>query len=101
MSEALQQLFDTITARRTNPPPASYTAKLFEDGRTVIAKKVGEEAIEVIVAALNETDARLVSESADLIYHLLVLLAERGMDWREVEEEIDRRLNASPPRVQP
>jgi phosphoribosyl-ATP pyrophosphohydrolase len=91
VSEILQEIYATIDGRKVNPPPGSYTAKLFAAGKTEIAKKVGEEAIEVIVAAQSEGDARLVSESADLIYHLLVLLAERGVDWRAVEQELSRR----------
>ncbi len=91
MSEVLDELYATITARKTNPPPNSYTAQLFERGLTEIVKKVGEEAIEVIVAAQSESDARLASESADLIYHLLVLLAARQVEWRAVEAELARR----------
>lgn len=91
MSEILENLYFTIVSRKTNPPEGSYTAKLFAAGKVDIAKKVGEEAIEVVVAAQAESDARVVSESADLIYHLLVLLAERGIEWKLVEAELDRR----------
>jgi phosphoribosyl-ATP pyrophosphohydrolase len=80
MSEILEGLSSTITARKSNPPIKSYTGKLFGAGRTDIAKKVGEEAIEVIIAAQNESDVRLISESADLVYHLLVLLVVRGIE---------------------
>ncbi len=91
MSEVLDELYATIAARKTNPPPHSYTAQLFTQGLTEISKKVGEEAIEVIVAAQSESDARLASESADLLYHLLVLLAARNVEWRSVEAELARR----------
>jgi phosphoribosyl-ATP pyrophosphohydrolase len=91
MSEVLEGLSSRITSRKNNPAPQSYTAKLFAAGRIEIAKKVGEEAIEVIIDVQNESDARLISESADLIYHLLVLLAERGIEWRAVEAELERR----------
>ncbi len=91
MSEVLDELYTTIAARKTNPPPNSYTAQLFAQGLTEISKKVGEEAIEVIVAAQSESDTRLASESADLIYHLLVLLAARNVEWRAVEVELARR----------
>jgi len=91
VSEVLDDLFEVITARMANSPPESYTGKLFAAGRTAIAKKVGEEAIEVIVAAQSEDDARLASESADLVFHLMVLLAERGVQWRSVETELARR----------
>jgi phosphoribosyl-ATP pyrophosphohydrolase len=87
----MEELFATITSRKVNPTPDSYTAQLFTAGRTEIAKKVGEEAIEVVVASQGESDSRLISESADLIYHLLVLLAERSIEWRAVEAELSRR----------
>ncbi len=91
MSDVLDQLFATIEARKTNPPPGSYTSKLFQAGENEIVKKVGEEAIEVIVAAKGQGDERVVSETADLIYHTMVLLAARGIAWRAVEEELARR----------
>ncbi len=87
----LERLYATIASRKTNPPPGSYTAQLFEKGLVEISKKVGEEAIEVIVATLGQDEARVVSESADLVYHLLVLLAARGVEWRAVEAELERR----------
>ncbi|HZQ08671.1 MAG TPA: phosphoribosyl-ATP diphosphatase [Anaerolineae bacterium] len=91
MSNTLDELFETIQARKKNAPPDSYTAKLFAAGDVEIAKKVGEEAIEVIVASYKESDARLASEAADLIYHLMVLLAARGVEWEAVERELERR----------
>jgi phosphoribosyl-ATP pyrophosphohydrolase len=91
VSETLDDLYQTILARKANPPPNSYTARLFAAGDVEIAKKVGEEAIEVIVASYKESDARLASESADLIYHLLVLLAARNVEWRAVEQELETR----------
>jgi len=91
VSEILDGLYKTIVARRENPPPQSYTAKLFAAGDVEIAKKVGEEAIEVIVASYQESDERLASESADLIYHLLVLLAARNVEWHAVEQELAKR----------
>ncbi len=91
MSEVLQELYATIRSRKSNPPPGSYTARLFAAGQEEIMKKVGEEAIEVIVAAASQTDERLVSESADLLYHLLVLLAQRDVEWSAVEAELAKR----------
>ncbi len=91
MSEVLDELYATIWSRKSNPPPESYTARLFAAGREEIMKKVGEEAIEVIVAAASQPDERLVSESADLLYHLLVLLAECRVEWSAVEEELSKR----------
>lgn len=95
MSKAVEELFSTIVDRKKTAPPNSYTAQLFGAGRTEIVRKVGEEAIEVIIAAQSESEARLVSESADLIYHLLVLLAERGVAWHAVEAELARRRGIS------
>ncbi len=92
MSDILHQLYARIESRKTNPPPDSYTAKLFAAGEDEIVKKIGEEAIEVIVAAKGQGDARLVAETADLVYHTLVLLAARGIAWSAVEDELARRL---------
>jgi phosphoribosyl-ATP pyrophosphohydrolase len=91
MSQPIRDLFQTILSRKTNPPPGSYTAQLFAAGDVEISKKVGEEAIEVIIASYQESGDRLASESADLIYHLLVLLASRGVEWTTVETELERR----------
>ena len=92
MSDALDNLYATIESRKTNAPPESYTAKLFAAGENEIVKKVGEEAIEVIVAAKGQTNERVVSETADLIYHAMVLLAARGIAWSAVEQELTRRM---------
>jgi len=92
MSDILNQLFVTIESRKTNAPPESYTAKLFAAGENEIVKKIGEEAIEVIVAAKGQTNERVVSETADLIYHAMVLLASRGIAWSTVETELARRM---------
>jgi phosphoribosyl-ATP pyrophosphohydrolase len=91
MSDTISDLYQLILSRKTNPPPNSYTAKLLTGGDVEIAKKVGEEAIEVIVASYKESDQRLASESADLVYHLLVLLAARDVPWSAVEQELERR----------
>ena len=91
MSEIIDTLSATIAERKANPAPHSYTARLLADGTGKIAQKVGEEAVELIVAALQESDERLVSEMADLFYHSLVLLAQRELSWAEVEAELARR----------
>ncbi len=91
MSELIKSLSATIAARKANPIPESYTARLLAEGTGKIAQKVGEEAVEVVVAALEESDERLVSEMADLIYHSLVLLAQRELSWSDVETELARR----------
>ena len=92
MSTVIESLFETIESRKNNPPPGSYTASLFEKGENEILKKIGEESIEVIIAAKGEGDQRVLYEMADLIYHSLVLLAERGLNWTDVEQELARRV---------
>ena len=73
------------------PAAGSYTAELLHAGEDEILKKVGEEAMEVILAAKGQGDARVISEVADLFYHLLVLLAARGLTLADVEAELVRR----------
>ena len=92
----LDRLFEIIRSRKDNPPPGSYTARLFTAGEDEIVKKVGEEAMEVILAVKGQGDERVVSEVADLFYHTLVLLAARGLTLAAVEAELERR-HASPP----
>ncbi len=89
--KVIKSLFDTILDRQANPRPGSYTVKLLDAGEDEILKKVGEEAMEVILAAKGQGDERLVSEIVDLFYHLLVLLAARGLTPDDVEVELVRR----------
>ena len=84
-------LWRTIADRAQNRPEGSYTTKLLDEGVPAVARKVGEEAVEVMVAALSESDERVVSEAADLVYHLYVLLATRGLDVAALEDELARR----------
>jgi phosphoribosyl-ATP pyrophosphohydrolase len=87
----INQLFSTIQSRKAEMPEGSYTAFLFEKGENEVLKKIGEEAIEIIIAARGEGDDRVLYESADLIYHLLVLLAARDLTWEQVEAELEER----------
>lgn len=87
----LEQLYAVIEARRDADPGDSHTAKLFAKGRQQIAKKLGEEAVEVVIEATAGDRERLVSESADLMYHLLVLWAAAGIAPGEVWTELARR----------
>ena len=87
----LSDLFELVAARRENAPPGSYTASLFAAGEDEIVKKVGEEAIEVVLAVKGQGDARVIEEVADLYYHSLVLLASRGLTLAQVEAELERR----------
>ncbi len=89
--EVLDRLYAVIESRRGADPKESRTAKLFKRGINKIAQKVGEEATETVVAALAESDDRLVSECADLIYHLMVLLAARGIRPEQVYAELGAR----------
>ena len=84
-------LWRTIAQRAEERPEGSYTAELLDAGVGACARKLGEEAIEVTVAALDETDERLVEEAADLVYHLYVLLAARGLDAAQVEDVLAAR----------
>ena len=93
----LKRLFDTIEDRKANPKPGSYTNQLFEAGEDEILKKVGEEAMEVILAAKQtgaareQDNQRLIEEVSDLVYHTLVLLSSRGLRLEDIEEELVRR----------
>lgn len=85
----LDRLFATIESRKGADPSSSWTAKLLAGGPEAAAKKVGEESAETIIAALSQDGEALASESADLLYHLLVLWAAKGIEpddvWRELE----------------
>jgi phosphoribosyl-ATP pyrophosphohydrolase/phosphoribosyl-AMP cyclohydrolase len=85
------ELWRTIAERAVERPAGSYTASLLDEGVGACARKVGEEAVELAVAALEETDERVVEEAADLVYHLYVLLAARGVDLTRVEDELRLR----------
>jgi len=88
---AIGALARTIDSRKRHPIEGSYTAKLFAGGVDRIGKKIGEEATEVVIAAKNADRGELVWETADLLYHALVLLAERGVSLDEVGAELSRR----------
>ncbi|HEV2591177.1 MAG TPA: bifunctional phosphoribosyl-AMP cyclohydrolase/phosphoribosyl-ATP diphosphatase HisIE [Gaiellaceae bacterium] len=85
------ELWRTVAERAQDRPAGSYTTELLEAGIGACARKVGEEAVEVSIAALDESDERVVEEAADLLYHLYVLLAARGLDVAQVEDELRRR----------
>jgi len=87
----LTQLWATIEQRKQQRPAGSYTVQLLEAGENEILKKIGEEAVEVIIAAKGEGDDRVLYELADLIYHSMVLLAARDLAWSDVEAELARR----------
>jgi phosphoribosyl-ATP pyrophosphohydrolase/phosphoribosyl-AMP cyclohydrolase len=89
----LLSLQDIIHKRKLEMPPDSYTTKLFEKGINKIAQKVGEEAVELVIEAMDMNDELLLNEAADLIYHLLVLLSARDKDIRDVLTVLEERHN--------
>jgi len=88
LGAVLADLFQLIENRKRELPQDSYTTYLFTKGLDKILKKIGEESSETIIAAKNEDKSALVSETADLLYHLLVLLVERGVSLDEVRDEL-------------
>ena len=87
----LARLEDVVARRATERPDASYTAKLLAKGINKVAQKVGEEGVETALAGVNETDQKLVEESADLLFHLLVLLRARNVPLSAVVAELEKR----------
>jgi phosphoribosyl-ATP pyrophosphohydrolase/phosphoribosyl-AMP cyclohydrolase len=87
----LEELARVVAARAAAPPEESYTARLLARGPDQVLKKIGEEATEVVLAARGQTDERLVEESADLLYHLLLALHMRGVPLARVMDELRRR----------
>lgn len=88
----LESLEQTIDGRKNADPQKSYTARLFSEGLSRIAQKVGEEAVETIVASMEHNNQRIAEEAADLLYHLLVLLHERNMTLADVTRELQKRM---------
>ena len=91
MDGVLEALYEVILDRRADPQEGSYTCYLFDKGLDKILKKVGEECAETIIAAKNDVPADTVGEISDLIYHLMVMMAEKGIPLSDVLAELDRR----------
>lgn len=87
----LTELQDFINKRKQEMPEGSYTTKLFTEGINKIAQKVGEEALETVIEAINGTNDHLVYEASDLLYHLLVMLADKGLRIEDVAGELQKR----------
>jgi phosphoribosyl-ATP pyrophosphohydrolase len=87
----LNHLYDVVLARKGGDPSVSYVAKLFSKGRLKMAQKLGEEAVETVIAAVAEDKKALIGESADLLFHWLVLLADAGVTPQDVLAEMQRR----------
>jgi phosphoribosyl-ATP pyrophosphohydrolase len=90
-TDVLEQLAATIRARRAAAPDSSYSRQLLDAGPVACAKKLGEEAIETVIAGSSESDEALKAEAADLLYHLLVLLESRGVAISDVLQVLERR----------
>lgn len=91
MSDRFDQLLATINQRRSSDPATSYVARLTGRGRAKIAQKLGEEAVEVVIAAVAGDTPGMVSEAADLMFHLAVLLADAGLSFDDIRAELARR----------
>ena len=89
----LSELQDFIERRHKEMPEGSYTTSLFKDGINRMAQKVGEEALEAVIEAVNGTDDRLIYEGSDMLYHLIVLLTSKGLRIEQMAEELQKRHN--------
>ena len=89
----LSELQDFIEKRHEEMPEGSYTTSLFKDGLNRMAQKVGEEALETVIEAVNGSDERLIYEASDMFYHLIVLLTEKGIRIERIAEELQTRHN--------
>ncbi|WP_029010858.1 phosphoribosyl-ATP diphosphatase [Azospirillum halopraeferens] len=90
-AEILDRLYRTVAARKGADPATSYTAKLYSRGTAKIAQKVGEEAVETVIEAMRGDPAKIAAESADLLYHLLVLWADAGLEPATVWAQLAAR----------
>ncbi len=95
MNDAIERLYQTVLARRAADPDSSYVAKLTAKGRQKIAQKVGEEGVETALAAVADDRAGIISESADLLFHLTVLWADAGITPADIAQELARREGVS------
>ncbi|MBI5450961.1 MAG: phosphoribosyl-ATP diphosphatase [Gammaproteobacteria bacterium] len=95
MSDTLSRLADVIESRKGAAPDSSYVASLYARGRDTILKKVGEEAVETVLAAKDGVADKLIYETADLWFHTLVMLAEQGLRPEAVLAELERRIGVS------
>ena len=91
MDGTLERLYSVVLSRKTDPQEGSYTCYLFDKGLDKILKKVGEECAETVIAAKNGVPSDTVGEISDLIYHLMVMMAEQGIPLEDVLTELDRR----------
>ncbi len=90
-SDVLERLYQVVLDRRQADPEKSYIAKRLQQGTAKIAQKVGEEAVETVIAAMSKDNKEIIGESADLLFHWLMLLADAGIAPGEVMDELERR----------
>ena len=95
LRHSLDRLYDVIASRKDESPEDSYTAQLFANAPAKPARKLCEEATEVLIEALSQNKVKLIAESADLLYHLLVVWAAADIDPQDVWQELDRRQGTS------
>lgn len=95
MTDSFDRLHAAVVARRLGDPATSYVARLTARGRAKLAQKLGEEAVETVIAAMQDDPAALVAETADLVFHLSVLLADAGLSFDDIRAELDRREGVS------
>ena len=88
---SLEELYQTLQTRKSANPDSSYTARLLQSGEDEILKKIGEESVEIILAAKGQGDQRLVEEISDLTYHILVLLVQREIPLSTISAELNKR----------
>lgn len=91
MMDTLQGLYEVVQGRKENPQEGSYTCYLFEKGLDKILKKCGEECTEMVIAAKNQDNEELANEICDLLYHMLVLMAERELPLSDVQAILEQR----------
>ena len=89
--EVLEALYATVENRRDNPKEGSYTCYLLDKGIDKILKKVGEEATEIVIAAKNPNPEEIKYEISDFLYHVMVLMVERGITWEDITRELAER----------
>lgn len=87
----LNEIFEVVEDRKRNPKKNSYTCELFLKGEDKILEKIGEEAVELIIAGKNNKKEDIIYETADLFFHVLVLLSSKDIKLKEVEEELEKR----------
>ena len=87
----LDELYQSVVERKENPKPGSYTDYLFTKGLDKILKKVGEECTEIVIAAKNPDKEEIKYEISDFLYHMMVLMVEKGVSWEEITKELVKR----------